>query len=37
MSMVNFEPDYLGQLIDCGEQDTHARMDEVEAFLRGQS
>lgn len=36
MSMVNFEPDYLGQLIDCGEQDTLARMDEVEAFLRGQ-
>ncbi len=35
LSMVNFEPDYLGQLIDCGEQDTLARMDEVEAFLRG--
>lgn len=36
MSMVNFEPDYLAQLIDCGEQDTLARMDEVEAFLYGQ-
>ena len=36
LSMVNFEPDYLGQLIDCGEQDTLARMDEVEAFLSGQ-
>jgi NTE family protein len=36
LSMVNFEPDYLGQLIDCGEQDTMARMDEVEAFLSGQ-
>ena len=36
MSMVNFEPDYLAQLIDCGEQDTLARMDEVEAFLCGQ-
>lgn len=35
LSMVNFEPDYLGQLMDCGEQDTYARMDEVEAFLRG--
>lgn len=36
LSMVNFEPDYLRQLIECGEQDTQARMDEVEAFLRGQ-
>lgn len=36
LSMVNFEPDYIGQLIACGEEDTYARMDEIEAFLRGQ-
>lgn len=36
LSMVNFEPGYIGQLIDFGEQDTHARIDEVEAFLRGE-
>jgi NTE family protein len=35
LSMVNFEPDYIGQLIDFGEQDTLDRMDEIEAFLRG--
>ena len=34
--MVNFEPGYIGQLIECGEQDTRERMDEIEAFLRGQ-
>ena len=36
LSMVNFEPGYIGQLIDFGEQDTRDRMDEIEAFLRGQ-
>jgi NTE family protein len=36
LSMVNFEPGYVGQLIALGEQDTHERMDEIEAFLRGQ-
>ena len=36
LSMVNFEPGYIGQLIEFGEQDTHERMDEIEAFLRGQ-
>jgi len=35
LSMVNFEPGYIGQLIEFGEQDTLARMDEIEAFLRG--
>lgn len=35
LSMVNFEPGYIGQLIEFGEQDTFARMDEIEAFLRG--
>ena len=36
ISMVNFEPGYIGRLIDFGEQDTRERMDEIEAFLRGQ-
>ena len=36
LSMVNFEPGYVGQLIAFGEQDTHERIDEIEAFLRGQ-
>ena len=36
LSMVNFEPGYVGQLIAFGEQDTRERMDEIEAFLRGQ-
>jgi NTE family protein len=35
LSMVNFEPGYIGQLIEFGEQDSLARMDEIEAFLRG--
>jgi hypothetical protein len=35
LSMVNFEPCYIGQLIEFGEQDTLARMGEIEAFLRG--
>jgi NTE family protein len=35
LSMVNFEPDYIGALIDLGEQDTAQRMDEISAFLRG--
>ena len=30
LSMVNFEPGYIGQLIEFGEQDTHERMDEIE-------
>ena len=34
LSMVNFEPGYIGQLIDFGEQDTRARMPQIEAFLR---
>lgn len=36
LSMVNFEPGYIGQLIEFGEQDTRERMDEIEAFLRGE-
>ena len=32
LSMVNFEPGYIGQLIEFGEQDTHERMDELKRF-----
>ncbi len=35
LSMVNFEPEYLGALIHMGERDAAARHDEIEAFLRG--
>ncbi len=35
--MVNFEPEYIGRLIDLGEQDTAERIDEISAFLRGSS
>ena len=37
LSMVNFEPEYLGALIHMGEVDAAARHDEIEAFLRGGS
>jgi NTE family protein len=37
LSMVNFEPEYIGRLIDLGEQDTAERIDEITAFLRGSS
>ena len=37
LSMVNFEPEYIGRLIDLGEQDTAARIDEISAFLHGSS
>lgn len=37
LSMVNFEPEYLGALIHMGEEDAAARHDEIEAFLRGGS
>lgn len=37
LSMVNFEPEYLGALINMGERDAAARHEEIEAFLRGGS
>ncbi len=37
LSMVIFEPEYLALLIRLGEEDTAARHDEIEAFLRGAS
>ena len=37
LSMVNFEPEYIGRLIDLGEKDTAARIDEISGFLRGSS
>jgi NTE family protein len=37
LSMVNFESEYIGALIDLGEQDTASRIDEIRAFLHGSS
>jgi NTE family protein len=34
LSMVLFQPDYLGALIEIGERDAEARVDEIEAFLQ---
>jgi NTE family protein len=34
LSMVLFQPDYLGALIEIGEKDAEARVGEIEAFLR---
>ena len=36
LSMVIFEPEYLALLIRLGEEDTAARHDEIEAFLKGE-
>ncbi len=37
LSMVIFEPEYLALLIRLGEEDTAARSDEIQAFLRGET
>ena len=37
LSMVMFEPEYLGLLLRLGEEDARARHDEIEAFLRGEA
>lgn len=37
LSMVMFEPEYLGLLLRLGEQDAAARHDEIESFLRGEA
>jgi len=34
LSMVLFQPDYLGALIEIGERDAEARVGEIEAFLQ---
>jgi NTE family protein len=34
LSMVLFQPDYLGALIEIGEKDAEARVGEIEAFLQ---
>ena len=31
--MLMFEPDYLGQLIEIGEADAKARMNEIKALV----
>lgn len=33
LSLVMFQPDYVKRLIDMGEQDAHARLPELRAFL----
>jgi NTE family protein len=35
LSMVMFEPSYVGQLLDLGEADAAARHEDLEAFLTG--
>ena len=37
LSMVIFEPEYVGLLIRLGEEDAQARSAEIEAFLRGEA
>ena len=34
LSMVLFQPDYIGRLIEIGEADAEARADEIDAFIR---
>jgi NTE family protein len=34
LSMVLFQPDYIGRLIEIGEADAKARADEIDAFIR---
>jgi NTE family protein len=35
LSLILFDPDYVRTLMDIGEQDAEARVDEVEAFIYG--
>ncbi len=35
LSLLLFQPDYLQRLIAIGEQDAHARADEIDAFISG--
>ena len=34
LSMILFQPDYIGRLIELGEADAEARADEIDAFVR---
>jgi NTE family protein len=34
LSMLLFQPDYIGRLIELGEADAAARADEIDAFIR---
>jgi NTE family protein len=36
LSLILFHPDYLRDLMDIGERDAEARVDEIEAFIFGQ-
>ncbi len=35
LSMVIFEPEFLRELLELGETDTEARIEEIQAFLCG--
>ena len=35
LSLLMFQPSYLGRLIELGESDAHARREEIAAFLEG--
>jgi len=35
LSLILFQPDYLQTLIEMGERDAEARVDEIKAFLGG--
>ena len=37
LSMVIFEPEYIGLLMRLGEEDAEARHDEIESFLNGEA
>ena len=37
LSMVNFEPEFIERLIQLGEEDAEARIDEIAAFLDGEA
>ena len=34
LSMILFQPDYIGRLIELGEADAEARADEIDSFIR---
>ena len=34
LSMVLFQPEYIGRLIELGEADAEARADEIDSFIR---
>jgi hypothetical protein len=35
LSLLMFQPDYIGRLVELGEADARSRASEIEAFLGG--